>query len=94
MLTKVGGHSCLKTEVGGKQGHALCKRQRVPKSYLMKKFANELTPSLQQLLNEQEVQKISRLHKFELRFGSFCGKGMKMCKQLKRKVDIGCLQEA
>ena len=32
MLTMVGDHSCLETEVGGKQGHALHKRQKSPKN--------------------------------------------------------------
>ena len=64
MLTKVGDPSCLKTEVGGKQGHALRKTQ-CTKNYFMKEFVKELAPSPRQLLNEQGVRRISGLQKFE-----------------------------
>ena len=71
MLTKVWDPLCLKTKVGDKQGHALRKRQKAPKTYLMKKFVKELAPSPRQLLNARGVQRISGLHKFEVRFGSW-----------------------
>ena len=92
MLTKVEDLSCLKTEVGGKQGHALRKKEST-KNYLMKEFVKELAPSLRQLLNGQGVQRISGLQKCEARFGSwnvgsFCGRGTEVCEQLKkREVD-------
>ena len=98
MGTKVGDPSCLKTEVVGKQGHALRKKQST-KNYLVKEFVEELAPSPRQLLNEQRVQRISGSQKFEVRFGSwnvesFCGGGMEVCEQLrKREVDMCCLQE-
>ena len=65
----------------------------------MKEFAKELAPSPRQLSNRQEVRRISRLQKFEVRFGSwnvgsFCGRDMVMSEQLrKREVDMCCLQE-
>ena len=43
MLTKVGDPSCLKTEVGGKQGHALHKKQSI-KNYLVKDFVKKWPP--------------------------------------------------
>ena len=55
MSTKVGDPSCLKTEVGGKQGQALRKKQST-KNYLTKEFVKELAPSPRQLLNRQGVQ--------------------------------------
>ena len=95
---KIGDPSCLKTEVGGKQGHALHKKQ-CSKNYLMKKFVKELAPSPRQLLNGQGVQRISGLQKFEVRFGSwnvgsFCGRGTEVCDQLRtREVDMCYLQK-
>ena len=68
MLTKVGDPSCLKTEVGGKQGRALRKKQST-KNYLTKEFVKEVAPSPRQLLNGQGVRRISELQKFEVRFG-------------------------
>ena len=65
----------------------------------MKEFVKELVFSPQQLLNGQRVQRISGLQKFDVRFGSwnvggFCGRGMEVCKQLrKRKVDMCCQQK-
>ena len=60
----------------------------------MIKFVKELAPSPRQLLNGQRVRRISGLQKFEVRFGSFCGRGTDVCKQLrKREVDICCLQK-
>ena len=76
MLTKVGDPPCLKTEVGGKQEYALCKTKS-SKNYRIKKFLEELASSPQQLLNGQEALRISREQKFEMRFGSFCGRGKK-----------------
>ena len=99
MLTKVGDPSCVKTAVGGKQEYALRKRQKAPKSYLIKKFVKELAPSPWQLLNGQGLQRISGLQKFELRLGSrnggsFCERDMEACQQLRqKKVDICYLQK-
>ena len=76
MLTKVGNLSCLKTEVVGKQWHNLCKIQKAPKTYLLKKFVKELAPTLRQLLNRQGMRRISGLQKFVVRFG----KGTEVCK--------------
>ena len=70
MLSKVGNPSCLKTEIGGKQGHTLHKKQ-CTKDYLLKEFVKELAPISQQLLNGQGVQRISMLQKFAVRFGSW-----------------------
>ena len=70
MLTKVVEPSCLKTEVVGKQGHILCKRQKAPKTDLMETFVKELASSPQQLLNGQGVQRISGLQKFQVGFRS------------------------
>ena len=62
-------------------------------------FVKELAPSPQQLLNGQAGQRISGLHKFQVRFGkwnvgSFCGRGTKVRGQLrKREVDMCCLHE-
>ena len=53
MLTKVGDPHVKKTEVKGKQGHALHKRQKAPKTYLMKKFVRELASGHWKLLNQQ-----------------------------------------
>ena len=98
MLSKIGDPSCLKNEVGVKQGHALRKKQST-KNYLMKEFVKELAPSLRQLLNGQGMRRISGLQKFEVRFGSwnvgsFCGRGTEVCEQLrKKKVDMCCLRE-
>ena len=89
MLAKVGDPLCLKTEVGGKQGHALRKKQS-SKHYLIKEFVKELAPSLQLLLAGGE---------FEVRFGSwniknFCGKSTEVGEQLRRReVDMCCLQK-
>ena len=69
-LTKVGDPLYLKTELGCKHGHALCKRQKAPKTYLMKKFVKESASSPKELLNGQGVQKIFGLEKLEVRFGS------------------------
>ena len=77
-----------KNEVGVKQGHALRKKQST-KNYLMKEFVKELAPSPRQLINGQKVRRISGLQKFEVRFGSFCGRGTEVCEQLrKKKVDM------
>ena len=68
------------------------------KNYLTKKFVKELA-SPRQLLNGQGVRRISRLQKFELRFGSwnvgsFYGRGTEVSEQLrKREVDMRGLQE-
>ena len=48
------GHSCQKTEVEGKQGHAPCRRillQQIP----MIKKNKQIAPGPQQLLNGQRV---------------------------------------
>ena len=58
MLSKVGDPSCLKTEVGGKQGHAVRKKQST-KNYLLKELVENLAPSPRQLLNGQECEKSS-----------------------------------
>ena len=98
MLTKVGDPSCLKTEGGGKQGHALRKKQST-KNYLMKEFVKELAPSPRLLLNGQGVRRISWLQKFVVRFkswnvGGFCGRGAEVCELLrKREVDMSHLQD-
>ena len=65
----------------------------------MKEFVKEWAPTSRKLLNGQGVQRISRLQKFEVRFGSwnvgsFCGRGTEVCEQLrKREVDMCCPQE-
>ena len=65
----------------------------------MRKFVKKLALSPRQLLNGQEVQRISGIQKFEVKFGvwnveNFCGKGTKVCEQLrKRKMNTCCLQE-
>ena len=89
MLTKIGDPSCLKTEVGGKQEHALRKKQS-SKNYIMKKFVKKLAPSSRQLLNGKGVRRISGLQKFKIRFGSwnvgsFCGRGTKVFEQLRER---------
>ena len=43
MLTKIEDPSCLKTVVGGRQGHALRKRQKLQK-LLHEKFVKDLAP--------------------------------------------------
>ena len=94
MLTKFGDPSCLKTEIEGKQGHALRKRQKASKTNLMKKFVKKLVPSPRWLLNGKGVQRIFGVQKFEVGFGSFCERGTKVCEQLrKRKVDMCCLEK-
>ena len=58
------------------------------KNDLIKKFVTELAPSPKQLLNGQEVRKISALQKFEISFEevrSFCGRGTEVCEQLREK---------
>ena len=76
------------------KGMVSVKNKEFVKNYLMKEFVKELAPSPQQLLNGQGVQRISELHKFEVRFGSFCGRGTEVSEQLKkREVDMCCLPE-
>ena len=43
-------------------------KNKSSKNYLKKELVKELAPSSRQLLNGQEVQRISKLHKFEIRF--------------------------
>ena len=84
-------HSCQKTEVGGKQGHAPCRRislQQIP----MTRKNIQVAPSPRQLLNGQGVRRISgfksECHGIRfgtLNVGSLCGR--------KRKVDVCCIQE-
>ena len=91
-------HSCQKTEVKSKQGHALCKRillQQIP----MARKNIQVAPSPQQLLNGQGVQRICRFKSecHGIRFGtlnvgSLCGRKTKVCEELKkRKVDVCCI---
>ena len=93
-------HSCQKTEVEGKQGHAPCGKislQQIP----MTRKNIQVAPSPRQLLNGQGVQRIfgfrSECH--EIRFGtlnaaSLCGRKTEVCEELrKRKVDVCCIQE-
>ena len=93
-------HSCQKTEVGGKQGHAPCRRillQQIP----MTRKNIQVAPSPQQLLNGQEVQRISGFESecHGIRFGtlnvgSLCGRKTEVCEKLrKRQVDVCCIQE-
>ena len=68
---------CVKTEIGGKQRACSPPKKKCYKNLPYKKFIKELAPSPQQLLNEQGVQKISRLQNLKVRFrswnqGSFC----------------------
>ena len=65
MLTKIGDSPCLKTDIGNNQGHALCKRQKALKAYLIKKLVKELAPSPRQILNGQGKRRIFGLQKFE-----------------------------
>ena len=86
-LTKIGDYSRLKTVVGGKHGHALRKRQKALKTYLIKKFVNELAISPRQLLNEQGCEKSLE---FEVTLGSwnvesFCERGTEVCEHLRKR---------
>ena len=93
-------HSCQKTEVGGKQGHAPCRRillQQIP----MTRKNIQVAPSPRQLLNGLGVRRISGFKSecHEIRFGtlsmgSLCGKKTEVCEELrKRKVDVCGIQE-
>ena len=93
-------HSCQKTEVGGKQGHAPCRRillQQIP----MTRINIQVAPGPQQLLNGQGVQRISgfksECHGIRfgtLNVGSLCGRKTEVCEELrKRRVDVCCIQE-
>ena len=93
-------HSCQKTEVGGKQGHAPCRRillQQIP----MTRKNIQVAPSPRQLLNGQGVRRISRFKSecHGIRFGtlnvgSLRGRKTEVCEELrKRKVDMCCIQE-
>ena len=93
-------HSCQKTEVGGKQGHAPHRRillQQIP----MTRKNIQVALSLRQLLNGQGVWRISgfksECHGIRfgtLNVGSLCGRKTEVCKGLrKRKVDVCCIQE-
>ena len=64
-------HSCQKTEVGGKQGQAPCRRillQQIP----MTRENVPMAPSRWQLLKEQRVRRISRFKSecHGIRFGT------------------------
>ena len=93
-------HSCQKTEIGGKQGHAPCRRillQQIP----MTRIHIQMAPNPQQLLNGQRVQRISGFKSecHGIRFGalnveSLCERKTEVCEELrKRKVDVCCIQE-
>ena len=61
-------------------------KDKSSKTYLMKEFVKELASSPQQLLNGQGMQRISRLQKFKVIFGSwnvgsFCGRSTEVCEQ-------------
>ena len=93
-------HSCQKTEVWGKQGHAPRRRillQQIPITRKNKRIA----PSFQQLLIGQGVQRFSgfKSENHGIRFDalnvrSFCGRKTEVCEELrKRRVDVCCMQE-
>ena len=93
-------HSCQKTEVGGKQGHAPCRRillQQIP----MTRKNIQVAPSPRQLINGKVVRRISGFKSecYGIRFGtlnvgSLCGRKTEVCEELrKRKVDVCCIQE-
>ena len=92
-------YSCQKTEVGGKQGHAPCRRILLQQIPMTKKYTN--APSPRQFLNEQGVRRISgfksKCHgiRFDtLNVESLCGRKTDVCEELKtRKVDVCCIQE-
>ena len=99
-LTAWLNHSCQKTEVAGKQGHAPCRRillQQIP----MTRKSIQVAPSPRQLLNGHRVQIISGFKsechgiKFStLNVGSLCGRKAEVCEELrKRKVDVCCIQK-
>ena len=93
-------HSCQKTEVGGKQGHAPCRRILLQQIPMIRKNI-QMAPSPRQLLNGQGVRRISgfksECHGIRfgtLNVGSLCGRKTEVCKELrKRKVDVCCIQE-
>ena len=86
-------HSFQKTEVGGKLGHAPCRR------ILLQKI--QIAFISQQLLNGQGVRRISGFKSKSrgirfvmLNMGSFCGRKTDVCEELrKRRVDVWCIQE-
>ena len=93
-------HSCQKTEVEGKKGHAPCRKislQQIP----MTRKNIQVAPSPRQLLNDQGVRRISgfisECHGIRfgtLNVGSLCGRKTEVCEELrKRKVDVCCIQE-
>ena len=93
-------HSCKKTEVGCKQGHAPCRRillQQIP----MTRKNKQMAPSLRQLLNGQGVQKISefKLECHGIKFGTLnvrnlCERKTEVCEKMrKRRVDVCCMQK-
>ena len=62
--------------------------ESAPKTHLILNFVKKLAPSLRQLLNEQQMRRISGLQKFEVRFGNwnvgnFCKIGMEVCEHLR-----------
>ena len=71
-------HSCQKTEVGDKQGHAPCGRILLQQITMTRKN-KQMASSFWQLLNGQGVQRISK-YKPEchgIRFGTYkCGKSL------------------
>ena len=93
-------HSCQKTEVGGKQGHALRRRILLQQISMIRKN-KQMTPSTQQLLNGQGVRRIygfkSECHEIAfgtLNVGSLCGRKTEVCEKLrKRRVDVCCMEE-
>ena len=93
-------HSCHKTEVGGKQGHAAYRRillQPIP----MTRKNIQVAPSPRKLLNGQGVRRIpgfkSECHGIRfgtLNAGNLCERKTEVCEKLrKRKVDVCCIQE-
>ena len=93
-------HSCQKTEVGGKQVHAPCRKislQQIP----MTRKNVQVATSVRQLLNGQGVRRISgfRSECHGIRFGtlhveSLCRRKTEVCEEVrKRKVDVCCIQE-
>ena len=93
-------HSCQKTEVWSKQGHAPRRRilhQQIP----MTRKNKQMVPSPRRLLNGEEMRRISgfksECHGIRfgtLNVGSFCGRKTEVCEELrKRRVDVYCMQE-
>ena len=93
-------HSCQKTVVEGKQGHAPRRRVLLQQIPITRKIS-KLTPSPRQLSNGQGVRRIfgfkSECHGIRfgtLNVGSLCGSNTEVCEELrKRRVDVCRIQE-